>query len=256
MKNSSNADDALPLFYKKPILLQFQDHATYGVKPQVDLRFAAEATAIPLVASEFGAAGRHYPIVFATEGSSMPLAVTGLTAGRNLFVEADGKWRADTYIPGYLRRYPFIGMAAPDAAVPLMLGLDVASERVTAKVGRDGALALFDDAGGATDVSRSAMALCEAYAVDHERTRQFGEALEANGLLVEQTAQVRYADESGANVRGFRIVNEQAYRALPADVVVEFHSKGWSDLIVLHLVSQLSWQGLVDASAPVKDKAA
>ncbi len=138
----------------------------------------------------------------------MPLAVTAsprpqpLRRGRRPLA-------AGTYIPGYVRRYPFIGMTAPDPSAPLMLGVDAESDRLTMNAHRDGADALFDAAGKATDLSRNAMALCEAYALDHERTRLFGEALEANGLLIEQTAQVRYADESGASVRGFRVVNEQ-----------------------------------------------
>ncbi|MQT15628.1 SapC family protein [Segnochrobactrum spirostomi] len=256
MTETPAPDASLPLFYRKPILLRFQDHGAYGVRPQSDFRFAAEAIAVPLVGSEFAAAGRHYPIVFATEGSVMPLAVTGIAAGRNLFVETDGRWRSGTYIPGYVRRYPFIGMTAPDPSAPLMLGIDAESERLTKNAHRDSADALFDAAGKATDTSRNAMALCEAYALDHERTRLFGEALEANGLLIEQTAQVRYADESGASVRGFRVVNEQAYRALSPEVLADFHGKGWLEMIVLHLASQLSWQGLVEASAPAQTKAA
>jgi len=35
-------------------------------------------------------------------------ALLGLTEGTNLFVNADGAWRPDTYIPAYIRAFPFI----------------------------------------------------------------------------------------------------------------------------------------------------
>ncbi len=59
---------ALPLFYRSPMLIRAPEHLTFGVKPsETPFSFAAEATAIPIVANEFAVAGRHYPIVFANE---------------------------------------------------------------------------------------------------------------------------------------------------------------------------------------------
>lgn len=94
------------------------------------------------------------------------------------------------------------------------------------------------------------MALCAAYAGEHNRTVAFVDALKRQKLLVERSAEMSYADASRALVQGFRLVEEQAFRALPSEVVVEFHAKGWLDLIILHLASQASWQDLVDHSAP------
>ncbi|TCT01652.1 SapC family protein [Aquabacter spiritensis] len=237
----------LPLFYQSPTLLRIQEHAALGVRRAANFHFAAGAAALPLVASEFAFAGRSYPIVFANDDGAMPLAVTGMETGQNLFVDADGGWRTGTYIPGYVRRYPFIGMTA-EAGGPTMLGIDVASDRVLPEGGADADL-LFDAAGSATAAGQAAMALCDAYAGDHIRTQAFAQALKANGLLEERSAQVSYADAGKAVVQGFQVVNEAAFRALPGPVVVEFHAKGWLDLIVLHLASQLSWQLLLDAAS-------
>ncbi|MFG1425107.1 SapC family protein [Roseixanthobacter glucoisosaccharinicivorans] len=225
--------------------MRSHEHSALGVRRGANFHFAAAATAVPLVLSEFAFAGRAYPIVFANDDGAMPLAVTGTQAGQNLFVEADGGWRAGAYIPGYVRRYPFIGMTS-EAGGPTMLGIDIASDRVIAE-GDGEADSLFDAAGGPTSAGQAAMALCDAYAVDHARTLAFAQALKANGLLEERSAQVDYADAGKAVVQGFQVVNEAAFRALPAPVVVEFHAKGWLELITLHLASQLSWQLLVDA---------
>lgn len=243
----SSSVAALPLFYRAPGLLRFQEHARLGVRRGAAFGFAASATAIPVVAGEFALAGHDYPLVFASDEAAMPLAVTGVAAGQNLFVEADGHWRAGCYIPGYVRRYPFIGMTVAEGDTT-MLGLDFASDRLAAE-GEAEADLLFDAQGGPTATGQAAMALCEAYALDHARTLAFAKALKANGLLSPRTAQLTYADVGRAVVQGFQLVDEAAFRALPGPVVVEFHAKGWIDLIVLHLASQHRWRDLMSASS-------
>ncbi len=52
-----------------------------------------------------------------------------------------------------------------------------------------------------------------------------------------------------STLTGFQLVDEAAFRALPAGVVADFHARGWLGAIVLHLASQLSWQTLLDAQA-------
>ncbi len=243
------ATPTLPLFYRAPTLLRFADHAGFGLRRAADYAVAAGATAIPLVAAEFALAGRHYPIVFASDASAMPLAVTGVSVGRNLFVSTEGQWATGRYIPSYVRRYPFIGMALEDGGTT-MLGIDAASPRISTDAARDDADLLFTPDGKATPTGEAAMALCDAYAIEHERTVAFATALKAHNLLVERSAEMRYADATQALVQGFRLIDEPAVRALPAAVVTEFHAKGWLDAITLHLASQLSWQNLVEASAP------
>ena len=257
----------LPLFYRSPMLLRAHEHAGFGLRRAAEAGFAAGAVAIPVVAGEFAAAGRHYPIVFASGEAAMPLVVTGVAAGRNLFVDTAGHWRAGTYVPGYVRRYPFIGMADQEGG-PLMLGIDSTSDRLSTNARRDGADPFFEADGQPAEAGRAAIAFCEAYALEHERTRAFAAALEANGLLVEKSLRIEYANPvSGtdaapaaaaatAEVNGFRLVDETAFRALSGDTLATFHANGWLDLIALHLASQLSWQALVDASNPAHRAAA
>ncbi len=249
---STAAIAPLPPLYGDPVLLRFPEHRGLGLRRGGSLRFAAEAAAIPLTGGEFALAGRHYPIVFASDAGAMPLAVTGLSAGRNLFVTAEGDWSAGRYVPAYLRRYPFIGIAVEGVSAP-MLGIDGASDLISRDAGTDEADPLFDAAGGPTERARAAMAFCDEFARDHAATQTFATALVEHGLLSEKTAQVTLVGtgETGENqlrLEGFRTVDEAAFRALPAAVVGEFHTQGWLDLVVLHLASQLSWQILLDAA--------
>ena len=87
--------------------------------------------------------------------------------------------------------------------------------------------------------------------MEHRQIKEFGAALLEHKLLVERNAQIRRDDDDiVAEISSFRVVDEAALRALPQEVVLEFHAKGWFHLIVLHLASQLSWQSVIAAASP------
>ncbi|MCD5995590.1 SapC family protein [Pseudomonas sp. CDFA 602] len=77
----------------------WQSHESYA--------FAGTDALCPLVAQELPKAMLSMPIGFAAEGESFfPVAVQGLTPGKNLFVANDGSWLT-SYIPAPYRSYPF-----------------------------------------------------------------------------------------------------------------------------------------------------
>jgi len=242
----------LPLFYRNPMLLRSHEHGTFGLRRAFDFRFAADTAAVPLVASEFAPASRHFPIVFASDAGAIPLAVTGLANGRNLFVDGEGGWRAGAYVPGYVRRYPFIAMSATDDS-PAMLAVDSSSPRVVTRAGND-AEPFFKADGSPTESSLAAMAFCESYRKEAAQTGDFTKALKEHDLLVERTLTISFTASNAAGevaeavVNGFRTVDETKFRALPADVLAQFHARGWTDLVVLHLASQHGWRSLMEAS--------
>lgn len=255
----------LPLFYKNPMLLRSQEHGTFGLRRAFDFRFAADTVVVPLVGSEFAPASRHYPIVFASDDSAMPLAVLGTATGRNLFVDGEGRWRAGTYVPGYVRRYPFIAMTAPGEE-SAMLAVDSACPRIVTRAGDD-AEPFFDAQGAPTPSSLAAMTFCESYRREAIQIGAFIQALKDHDLLLERTLRISYtgaqdpkATEDAATaeavVNGFRTIDEAKFRALPAKVAAQFHANGWTDLVVLHLTSQLGWQALMEASVATAPKTA
>lgn len=246
---AANDAAALPLFYKNPVLLNFKAHSKSGLISAGRFDFAREANAVPLCMGEFMPAIRHYPIVFADTGPATPLAVLGITEGSNLFVDDQGAWQAGYYQPGYIRRYPFIATQTPDQTAQL-LAIDAASDRFVEDVdGHDSASRLFDDAGAATPVARSVMDLCLALHDDHLKTTAFAAALDEAKLLVPNRAVMQLVNGSHYTLDGFRIVDEKALRALPAETIADWHAKGWLDLITLHLASQRNWQLLLDRHA-------
>lgn len=239
----------LPLFYKDPVLLRFEDHGDVGLAPARGFGFASQAVAIPLCIGEFAAAMRDYPVVFAMEDNAPPIALVGIRRAENLFVAPDGSWQAGRYIPAYIRRYPFIVTETPDRAQQ-WLAMDRGAQRyVRAAAGHADAERLFDAEGNLTAAAQSAAAFCHAYHAGHIATVAFGRALVAAKLLTPHHAQLQLPDGTQQRIDGFRSVDEKAFRALSPRTIGDWHARGWLDLVILHLASQGSFQNLLDLNA-------
>lgn len=240
---------SLPLFYKDPMLLRFQEHGDVGLTTGGDFSFAREAIAIPLSNGEFTLAMRHYPIVFAMDDQASPIALVAIRKEHNLFVEHDGSWKTDSYLPAYVRRYPFIALETENGAQQV-LSIDRGSDRFVAAVkDRVDAKPLFDETGKPTMVAQTAMAFCHAFHTDYASTVAFGRALIAAKVLAPYHADFRLPDGTLHQVNGFCAVNETALRTLPDATVVEWHAKGWLGLVSLHLASLQNLQALLDLNA-------
>lgn len=219
---------AMPLFYRDPQVLRSATHATLRIKPG-DYRFAAEANASPLAVIEFASAMRHYPIVFSSK-DGFPLAIFGL-ATSNCFV-GDGKWSEGAYVPAYVRRYPFAFSATGEDG--FALAIDVGADNVTDEGGEGEPL--FVD-GKPTSLAENAVAFCGEFQGAHIQTRAFADALHKHDLLVEQRADARPATGAPLVLSGFMVVDQARFDALPDDVVLDWHRKGWSALVHFHRVS-------------------
>ena len=234
-----------PLFYRNPVLVRYETHRQNALKPGGDFRFSAGANAVPLLVTEFAQAARHYPIVFTDAASPTTLAVLGLKENQNLFSGGNGSWRAGTYVPAYLRRYPFIVTDFGDRGGPL-LAIDAASERVTEIGAGADAEPLFDDRGDPSAVTAQAMAFCHAFHQDHLRDEGLGKALLDQGLLVARHAAMQFPDNSRYTLNGFRVVDAEKFLALSdADLLLDWHRRGWICAINLHLASINNWENLL-----------
>lgn len=252
---SAPAQARNPLFYQEPAILRFEEHAGLALSRKAEFGFAAKTNALPAVAGEFMVAQKFYPIVFAGAETPAPVLITGLEGDRNLYLEDDHRWRRDTYIPAYVRRYPFNSTIVDEDTQ--LLCADLASNKIVkqnAEAAGDetGTEALFDADGQATPATRSIMDFCKALHEAFQATESFSRALDAAGLLVEKHADIEFADKSRFRLDGFRIVDVAAFRALSADTLADWTRKGWVDLIVLHLASQQNWHLLLELHASQK----
>ncbi len=232
----------MPLFYSTVAPVDSIRHAGKSIKATTDFSFARATNAVPLNAVEFVHALRNYPIVFSASKPIMTLAVLGVRQDANLFVNAKGKWRDGTYIPAYIRRYPFIFIGGEETD-NLILGIDEAAPQF----GDDGS-PLFVD-GQPSAHTKNALAFCAEYQNHLKLTQQFCEAVAEQGLLVDQSASFEFSDKQRATIQGFQIVDEAKFRALPDSVIVEWRKNGYLPLVFAHLFSMRSWADLLDLAA-------
>lgn len=226
---SSDAQAPLPLFYRDPELLSSATHGAWRLRDG-NVAFAAASPFIPILAGEIVAAATVYPIVFAA-ADAQPIAITGVEQA-NLFVE-NGQWIDHAYVPAYVRRYPFgfIQTVNPDG---FALAIDAASDRID-REGEEG-VALFDQ-DQPSELTKQALAFCDSFQGEATATRAFTDALVAQGLLIDQRADVTLPDGARRGIEGFRIVDAQKVATLPDAVVLDWHRKGWMALVHFHLAS-------------------
>lgn len=230
-----NAPVSLPMFYKRPMPLEPQRHATAGLKPDNTFRFAATTNALPLISTEMAHAARTYPIVFSASTPTVPFAVVGLRDHENLFVDDAGLWRDDCYIPAYVRRYPFIFSEVPEQQ-RLVLCIDEAADNFQTTSTQP----LFVD-GKPTEPLQRVLQFNETFQAHYMDTRRFGEWLDQNNMLEDRVARADLGGGQTFTLRGFKLLNTDRLRDLPDAQVIELHKKGWLPLLHFHLQSLNNW---------------
>jgi hypothetical protein len=231
----------LPLFYQDPIALNKVTHANWCVEEKGGFSYAQKAHAIRLNLEEFSFAAPHYPILFAQEADSwFAVALTGLRANQNLFVSDEGVWAKHTYIPAYVRRYPFIPAATQDA---LLVCLDQAYPGVN-QAGRG--QALFADQ-EMTEYAKYVASFLENYEVQSKLTSAYIEELNKLALFKQVDANLTLPDATGTKltVQGFFVIDREKLNSLADDVLARLVRNAMIDQIVFHLHSLQAFQTLM-----------
>lgn len=240
MAQTQPAAPALPLFYRELHPLDSRRHAGKSLKPQIGCGFARGANIVMLNGVEFEPAARYFPIVFVSAPAPAALAVLGLRTGENLFVDKAGAWRPGTYMPAYVRRYPFIFHRSEDGQ-QFTLCIDEAADALESGNARP----LFID-GQPGEAIKSALAFCAAFQRDSDDTRAFVEALAAERLLVRNKLDVRLPSGEHLALAGFEVIDRARFDALPDATIAAWRKRGWLGFIYAHFFSLTSWSVLID----------
>ena len=78
---------------------------------------------------------------------------------------------------------------------------------------------------------------CAAFHRQSLATREFVDELEQRELFRPGTVTISNDSGEQFNLRGFQIVDEAKFNALPDDVILEYRQKNWLSAIISHLVS-------------------
>ncbi|HLL59398.1 MAG TPA: SapC family protein [Allosphingosinicella sp.] len=223
----------MPLFYNALQPLSSTIHGNYKTRPAEAAPFLASAHAVPITIDEFVTAQRHYPIVFSSGENPVPLALMGLNEGVNVFLDETGKLLGETYVPAYMRRYPFMLARVRSDADELSLCFDPESGLVGEY---DEGQPLFTD-GQPSETTQSILKFCEEFEISAQRTGAFVRELQEAKLLIDGEASVQAGEGDPFIYRGFQMVAEEKLRELRGDELRKMNQNGMLPLIMAHMFS-------------------
>ncbi len=232
---SAPGNPGLPLLYQDLVPLSSQEHANWRLRPLQSLDLIAGIHALPVTVDEFAVAQRHFPIVFSLGENSVPLALMGLNEGVNVFVKPDGTFADNTYLPAYVRRYPFMLARLRQDSEELSLCFDPSRGLLG---DFDEGVRLFSDSSEPEQPVKDTLAFCEQFEFAAQRTTAFMKDLEGLDLLEDGELTIQQPSNDQPYVyRGFRLVNEQKLRDLRGDQLRKISQSGMLSLLYAHLFS-------------------
>lgn len=234
-----------PPGYRSVVIFDKEKHKGLAVKPA--LPFGAALNAVYITATEFALAARDYPLIFLKEPATtdfVPMALTGLTSNQNLFIDDQGHWSKDVYVPAYVRRYPFCvaqGQQSDGTTQAVICVDDTALESSDTP--------LFDDQARATSAWQTIDKFISDMEAARQQTQRLTRALEDLDLLESFEAQAVLNDGDQFHLTSMYRVSEKKLNALPGDVLQELMSQGSMGQIYLHIASLNNFRRLVDRTA-------
>lgn len=233
-----------PNLYRKPVTLDTRAHADLRVAPYGDdWSVASGMNSIAVAVAEFADLATEFPLVFVQVGNAqggselMPVAVFGLTAGENLYVE--GKtWRAN-HLPLLLRMYPF-GIAGVEGE-RVLLAIDEAWPGWSRTEGEP----LFE-AGQPTERTTQMADQIGKVAGELRQGVEFARVLSDAGLLMETRFEAKSPDGQTIQVDGFFSVDADKLAALNDNEVLSLWRSGAMALVHAHQLSLRHMARLAD----------
>lgn len=228
-------DQGMPLMYRALEPLNATQHGKMKVRSGYTIPQLARMHAVPVTVDEFGLAQRYYPIVFTVGDNPVPIALMGLNEGVNVFLDEEGRpIDKATYMPAYIRRYPFMLARLRQDSDELSLCFDPSS----------GAVGEFEDGQPLFDgdqpseATKNILQFCEQFETAGQRTAAFLDELKKANLLMEGEVTIQpQGSEQPFVYRGFRMVDEDKVRELRGDELRKMNQSGLLPLLYAHLFS-------------------
>jgi hypothetical protein len=238
------------LFYTAATPVSLKRHKGWAVEPRNDFGFAATTNSVPLMAIEFMKVAGEYSIVFAGEGDRiMPAGILGLQNDSNLYVDDDGKWAA-SYIPAFVRRYPFVFSSGDDGKT-FTLCIDEDYDGVNDS--GNGNL-LFDEEGERTKYLTGVLDFLREYQTEYNRTQLLCDKLIELELLEPMQAQIKLHSGQELSLTGFQAVSREKLNALDDEKLADLARSGALELIYVHLYSMKNFNQMMERLAKSMDK--
>ena len=234
--------NTLPLFYKKIVPLSKIKHQNLYVTPTRDYSHTKNTNSLYIAAVEFLQAAREYPVVFGTggDGSVFPMVVLGLRNNENLFVGKKGEWLG-SYIPAYVRRYPFILASDKKNNGNFAVCIDESyagfNEKKSGK-------RLFTDDGKETPLLKQSVEFLKDYQNHIQQTTIFCRTINELQLLEPMQAFMKKGEKK-QTLGGFLCVSRKRLKELSADKTAALVKNDYLELIYAHMHSLANLDRLV-----------
>ncbi|MFT7132823.1 MAG: hypothetical protein ACI81O_001535 [Cyclobacteriaceae bacterium] len=225
--------------YHQPEVLTNDAHGLMGITPSDrPFDFVKNERAIPLTMVEISSAQRHYPLVFSDMENPVPLAVVGLPGGGNLFVNEQGQWDPEYYVPSYLRCYPFALAAQDDGSRALVL------DRASTTITENARYPFFVDAQPSAEIN-AVLQFVGEYEQERKRTAEFCQLLVKHDVLSHLQANYNVEGSDEQQVLATYVgIDVKKLNALDSSVINELHQSGWLAPMYLMHYSMQCWRSL------------
>ncbi len=238
--------------FQKVVPVNRDRHASKKIKQTADFSFASQFHIAYVTIHEFARVAAIYPVVFTEDKEHdqfRPVALLGLEAGENLFIDKDGKWQA-SYIPAIIRRYPF-ALSQVDDDNNFVVCVDEDSDLLSDTEGS----AMFDENGEPTQIIENVKRyLAELQQMD-VMTRDFCKFLTEHNMLTPLSMRVRH-DGMVKSISGCYVINEERFNNLSDDLFLEIRNKHYLPAMYAQLISLAQIERLVmlkdDQAEPAK----
>lgn len=221
------------LIYERLVALNRARHAALTLRPSTQrFAFAKATNSVLIAASELPQACLDYPCVFIETADGHALAgLVGLRDADNLFVDAANNWQPGSYVPAFIRRYPFV-LADSGVAGEFTVCVDEAYPGLATDEGQP----LFNADGSDSVWLHQAKDFLLAFRADMDTSRAFAQRIADLGLLVERAVEFTHTGQT-LRLSGFKAIDEARLLALAPDTVQELFQQGWLGWVYAHLLS-------------------
>ena len=232
------------MFYKRPEPLSLEKHRNLGVKQiSAPFSFLKGAHAVPITVSEFGVAATCFPIIF-VGADKTPVAVMGIRQNENEYVDASGQPDPDTYLPAFVRRYPFVFASDPKSD-KLLLCVDTEAPMVSSSPD-----VKFFDGDQPSKFTQDAIEFCKEFERQRRATLEFVEMLDKASLFEQKSVAFTPRDGQGnagqqQKIADYWAISEEGLNGLAEGKFQDIRNTGALAAIYAHMVSLMNWQRVI-----------
>ncbi len=236
---SSQQFDGSMFLYNKPVLLTKEDHGDMGLSsPERPFDFVRDAKGLPIVASEIQSAQKHYPVVFSEFENPLLVGVVGIIDEKNLFVNDNGEWDKNSYVPSYARCHPFAFARRNDEEYAVVIDESASSVSTNPEIP-------FFDGDELSAAAQQRVDFCGQVNEERQRTEAFCKRVKELELLSGQRVTQTMADGSEVKVADYVSIDPERLNELDKDTLQELHQDGSLSVIFAQLFSLENWNRLI-----------